>query len=332
MKPIVIVGMGLAGACTAWHLWRRDVPFLIVDCGRPGSSQVAAGLIHAVTGKQCSVAEDFDIRRNEAAHFYQSCENILSQTFWHELEVVRLLDPREFEKMKKKFTQGAAASWVKEITVDMQWPDAVSVILGGGARLDVAKFLASTREFFSEQGCFEEREIFQPDADTITIFCEGARGLMRGNPVSWTHRCARGEILTVHAPHWKQERLVTGRGWLVPVGGDHYKVGSTYEWNDLEREPDKNGLRILMEMARLLGGDEFEILAHEAGIRPILRKSQPVAGAISDGVYVLNGLGSKGSLYAPWAAEKLVNLVVDGEPLDSSLSVDAYFAMLPHRA
>jgi glycine/D-amino acid oxidase-like deaminating enzyme len=54
-----------------------------------------------------------------------------------------------------------------------------------------------------------------------------------------------------------------------------------------------------------------------------------VAGNIREDVWVLNGLGSKGSLYAPWAAGRLVDALVDGKPLESALSVDDYFAKLP---
>ena len=316
----------------AWHLWRRGIPFRVVDSGRKGSSHVAAGLIHAVTGKQCAVAEDFAVRRNEAAQFYQACEKELARTFWHELEVIRFIEREDFAKMRHKFEQGKPSEWVLEITQHPRWPTLMSILLRGGARLDVPLFLTTTREFFSRLGCYEELEIMQPVVNETTIFCEGSQGLIRGNPVKWQHRCARGEILTVRAPSWQQKRLVTGRGWLVPVGDDIYKVGSTYEWDDLERGPSEAGLRRLIEMVRFLGGDEFDTIAHDVGIRPILRKSQPVAGKVAEDVYVFNGLGSKGSLYAPWAAEQLVNLLVDEVPLDSYLSVDDYFVKFPTRS
>ena len=328
MKPIVIVGLGLAGACTAWHLWRRGVPFQIVDRGVAGSSHVAAGLIHAVTGKQCAVAEDFAQRREEAEAFYQSHENVLGETFWHPLGVIRLLSQEEARKKLAKFRTGAAAEWVEEFASDERWPYDVVVLLRGGARLDVPVFLRATREFFWKQGCLEESEMLERGADVITVFCEGAEGLIRGNPVAWRHRSARGEILTVRAPAWKQTRLVTGRGWLVPVGEDVYKVGATYEWDDLQRGPSEQGLERLKRMAHELGGDGFEVIDQQSGVRPILRQSQPVAGKIQEDIWVLNGLGSKGSLYAPWAAGQLVDALVDGKPLESALSVDEYFAKL----
>lgn len=328
MKPIVIVGMGLAGTCTAWNFWHRGVPFRIVDSGRPGSSVVAAGLIHPVTGKQCTVAPDFAVRREQAETFYRTIEALVSTQCWHPLEVWRLLSQEEVKKKISRFESGAAASWVLGIEKQARWPEETAVLLRGGARLDVAHFLQISRDFFAAQNCYRQGECPLPQQNELTILCEGAEGLMRGNPVAWRHRCARGEILTVHAPNWRQERMVTGRGWLVPVGQDCYKVGATYEWDQLERGPTTEGMKRLSEMAQFLGGPDFEVVAHEAGVRPILRQSQPVAGRLDENLYVLNGLGSKGSLYAPWASEQLVNHILDGKEMESTLCVASYFANL----
>lgn len=328
MKPIVIVGMGLAGTCTAWNFWLRGVPFRIVDSGRPGSSVVAAGLIHPVTGKQCTVAPDFAVRREQAEEFYRRIEALVSSPCWHPLEVWRLLSSEEVKKKISRFESGAAAPWVLGIETQARWPDDVAVLLRGGARLDVAHFLRVSRDFFVARDCYQKDECFRPQQEEWTILCEGAEGLIRGHPVAWRHRCARGEILTVHAPNWQQERMVTGRGWLVPVGQDRYKIGATYEWDQLERGPTEQGMQRLLEMAHFLGGADFAVVAHEAGIRPILRQSQPVAGRLEENVFVLNGLGSKGSLYAPWASAQLVEHILDGKEIESTLCVASYFANL----
>lgn len=326
MKPIAIVGMGLAGACTAWQLWRRGAPFRIIDSGHKGSSYVAAGLVNPVTGKNCTVADDYALHYEEAQNFYRDCESILKQQIWFPLEVMRMLAPSEQAKLLPKMNSGAAAEWVVDHFVDERWPNDVVYVLRGAARLDVTNFLQLTRVFFSAQGLLGECELTEASPQERTIFCEGSQGLIRGNPIAWRHRCAKGEILTVHAPAWQQSRMITGRGWLVPVGNDCYKLGATYEWDELDETPTASGLVYLESIARALGGESYSILSHEAGIRPILRKSQPVVGSISTDVYVLNGLGSKGSLTAPWAARCLVENLLEGVSLQSSLSTESYFA------
>ena len=58
---------------------------------------------------------------------------------------------------------------------------------------------------------------------------------------------------------------------------------------------------------------------HEAGVRPIVRRSMPLIGELEDGTVVFNGLGSKGSLYAPGVARRLVDWLIDGRAIEEEL-------------
>jgi glycine/D-amino acid oxidase-like deaminating enzyme len=78
-------------------------------------------------------------------------------------------------------------------------------------------------------------------------------------------------------------------------------------------EPSEAGLERLRRIATRLGGADYEIIAHEAGVRPILRRSEPLIGPMSEGGWMFNGLGSKGSLYAPGMARRLATWMLDGK-------------------
>ncbi len=126
------------------------------------------------------------------------------------------------------------------------------------------------------------------------------------------HRCAKGEILTVRAP-WPNTHIRIGAGgWMVPIGKSFFRVGSTYEWNQLDETPTAAGSERIRAIARNLGGAEFEVTDHVAGIRPILRRSQPLIGKNRSGDWIFNALGSKGTLYAPRMATMLAGWIVDG--------------------
>jgi glycine/D-amino acid oxidase-like deaminating enzyme len=101
---------------------------------------------------------------------------------------------------------------------------------------------------------------------------------------------------------------------LVPLGGGLFKAGSTYEWNELDERPTETGRARVEEIAgQLGGGGAFEVVAHEAGVRPILRRSQPLIGPVdAGGGWLFNALGSKGSLYAPGMAARLAAWLLDG--------------------
>ena len=193
--------------------------------------------------------------------------------------------------------------------------------------MDVADFVAASWEFFRERGCVMPAG--EPIATAASLWCEGARGLIAGRPIAWTHRCAKGEILTVRAPSWQQRRAVIDSGWLVPLGDDCYKVGATYEWDDLSPSITAAARVELEQLARRLGGDGFEVVDHQAGVRPIVRRSQPVVGPVDETgtILVCNGMGSKGTLTAPWAARALVDWWCRGVPIEPELAARDYLQL-----
>ena len=141
------------------------------------------------------------------------------------------------------------------------------------------------------------------------------------------HRCAKGEILTLRIPRGDESRiLIGGGGWLVPVGEGVFKAGATYEWNELNGEPTEAGRLRVSEILSGLGVEEWELVAHEAGIRPIVRRSMPLIGRLPDGAVGFNGLGSKGSLYAPGVARRLVEWMIEGREIEEDLDVERWMA------
>ncbi|MEO5711966.1 MAG: FAD-dependent oxidoreductase [Luteolibacter sp.] len=303
-----IVGQGLAGTCLAWELWKRGVPFVIEDRGTGGSSRVAAGMVNPITGKNFEPSWRIAEFLPDALAFYAEVENLIGRKVWHAFPVLRLAgSEKEWRKISSKLAEPAVAPWV---VGEVSAPDGCvgAVEVSGGGRLDTRAFLDGSREFFEQQGCYRVSQV--SDGSSRTIWCDGAVGLMAGK--FGPHRCAKGEILTVRAD-WDETRIRIGAGgWMVPVGDGCFKVGSTYEWNELDEVPTEKGRARVEEIAAKLGGLDFETITHDAGIRPILRRSQPLIGPLEEGGWMFNALGSKGSLYAPGMAARLARWLLDG--------------------
>lgn len=310
-----IVGQGLAGTCLAWQLWQRQAPFIIVDRENGGSSRVAAGLINPVTGKNYQPSKGIETFLPQALDFYQQVESSLDTRIWHPQPILRLAaTEKEWGKMQEKSALPEVARWLSRepFAVD-GWFGAIE--LHGGGRLDTRTFLDQSREFFKGHDRYAKAHLTTDQAPPQTIWCEGALGLLdnRFGP----HRCAKGEIITVQASTWDSHHIRIGAGgWLVPIGGDCFKVGATYEWDMLDETPTEEGLDQLRGIACNLAGDDFELIDHEAGIRPILRRSDPLIGPIGNAQWMFNALGSKGSLYAPAIAGQLANWLINGTDPD----------------
>jgi len=67
----------------------------------------------------------------------------------------------------------------------------------------------------------------------------------------------------------------------------------------------------------------MEVIGHEAGVRPIIRNSQPVLGIHPEKSQIgfFNGLGSKGSLMAPSVADHFAGFLCGECDLDKALTM-----------
>lgn len=307
------MGQGLAGTCLAWELWKRGTNFLLVDRETGGSSRVAAGLVNPVTGKNFEPSTWINGFHPESMAFYSEVEQRIGEKIWHSQPILRLADTeKEWNKMISKSRRPDVARWLADggrpITMD-GWVGALE--LTGGGRLDTRTFLDKSREFFRQLGAYQKAEVSPDDHNGTRIWCEGAAGLIVGR--HGQHRCAKGEILTLRADNWDGTHIRIGAGgWLIPLQNGLFKAGSTYEWNELNDCPTETGRKRIEEIARRLGGSSFEVITHEAGVRPILRRSEPVIGPLGNGDWMFNGLGSKGTLYAPGIARRLTRWLIEG--------------------
>lgn len=318
-----IVGQGLAGTCLAWALWQRGEKFTLIDRGAGGSSRVAAGMVNPITGKNFEPSWRIAEFLPEALAFYGEVEKIIGLQVWYPFPVLRLASAeKEWRKIASKLELAEVTPWIiGEVPAPAGWVGAVEV--SGGGRLDTRAFLDGSRVFFETLGCFRVDDISDRDFQRNQIRCEGAAGLCAGR--YGPHRCAKGEILTLRASGWDESRIRVGTGgWLVPQGGGVFRVGSTYEWNELDELPTANGRLRVEEIASRLGGEAFEVIGHDAGIRPILRRSQPLIGPMIGGGWMFNALGSKGSLYAPGMSRRLAEWLIDGTEPEPEVDIRVF--------
>ena len=270
-------------------------------------------MINPLTGKNFEPSWRIAEFLPEALEFYAEVEERLGRKLWYPFPVLRLAgSDKEWRKIVSKLDVPDVMPWVVgEAAAAAGWTGAVEV--RGGGRLDTRAFLDGSREFFESLGCYQLGEVSADEIMDHEIRCEGAAGLLAGH--YGPHRCAKGEILTLRAVGWDESRIRIGAGgWMVPQGGGVFRVGSTYEWAELDDLPTAKGRLRVEEIAARLGGEAYEVIGHEAGVRPILRRSQPLIGPLDDGGWMFNALGSKGALYAPGMAARLAHWLIDGTP------------------
>lgn len=344
MSPrILIIGQGLAGTALAWRLWERGVPFVIADRDELLTcSKVAAGLVTPVTGMRLTVSWRYALFYREALRFYRGCGKRLKQRFFFPRGHVRLLkDEQELAKWEKRrrdpdmlpFLRPCAPELSAEVLHDPQ----NGFQQRHAAWLDTTSFLQASRSFFESLDAWIKADVKPEDV------CDDAEGVTwndrRFSHVIWaqgwsaaTHplfdwmpfQSALGTILTVKANLRGEKRILNRGCWLLPRNDGTQRAGSTYEWAfDDPNTPSAGQVRTLEDTLRGLIKAPAEVIATQTAVRPIIKGRQALMGThpAHPRVAFMNGLGSKGSLRAPWLARHLVGHLLDGAKLDAAFDL-----------
>jgi glycine/D-amino acid oxidase-like deaminating enzyme len=207
----------------------------------------------------------------------------------------------------------------------------------GGGWLEPVSWLEATRDWLRGQGSWSPQAIEEGDVEAggdyvvwngvrarHLVFCHGLAASGSRFFPGLPFRPASGDVLEVRLAGGGPKVVWNSGGkWLAPREDGTCLCGATYGFGEWVARPRPEGSA---EIRRFLDGllaDGYEVTGHRAGVRPILHQSRPLAGFHQDfpRVGMLNGLGSKGVLTAPWAAAQLVEFIVSGKALDPELEL-----------
>jgi glycine oxidase len=321
----IIVGQGIAGTVMALTLLEQGCSVRIIDNpSLSGASRVAAGLYNPIVFKRLVKSWKADELIPFMDEFYPGQETLLSTRFYYKKEIIKVFsDAPEKELWIKKGSDDVGRYMEKNIQVDFL-TDVLCANQGtakvfSAGNLDARTFVNASREYFKSKGIlleeafdYEKLEIGSDHAkykgtraDKI-IFCEGYRAVE--NPwFSWLpFKLTKGEVLTIRL-EGKQipfDTVINKGVFVLPLGDDLYRVGATYNWKDLSEDPTAEGREELIEKIKELLCIPFEVLAHEAGVRPTVSDRRPLIGLhpTHSCLAVFNGMGTKAVMLAPYFA------------------------------
>jgi glycine oxidase len=164
----------------------------------------------------------------------------------------------------------------------------------------------------------------------VVIFC---RGFAPDDP--WfggiRFNAAKGEMLTVRVSGLHETRTVHRGIWLSPLGDERFRVGATYTWEPLDSIPTSEGRSEIESKLRAFLKLPFEVLDHRAAVRPVIDAGYPVLGRHPRHPRraYFNGLGSKGSLLAPFFANQLAMHLCGEGDIEEAVNVARFLVHAP---
>jgi glycine/D-amino acid oxidase-like deaminating enzyme len=269
-----------------------------------------------------------------ARTFYARVEAKTQQRFFHDRTAVRLvISDVERDLWSKRKDLAAFQAHLADPQPDDLLDASMGDASGGGfhmqtAQLDVAAYLAASRAHFNYEALaldWRRDVVLASDVASVgrhrarrVISCEGFAATQ--NPYfSWVpFKGAKGDILTVRFHRPVPPKCLHRGIWVVPTAERQvFRVGATYDWRTLDQVPCISGRAEIEERLGAFFRVPYTVIGHQAAVRPIIRESKALMGLhpVHDRLGFFNGLGSKGSLHAPWFARCFADHLVNDAPL-----------------
>ncbi|AWV98154.1 NAD(P)/FAD-dependent oxidoreductase [Arcticibacterium luteifluviistationis] len=346
----LIIGQGLAGTCLAHQFIERGKTVKIIqNQDLPSSSKVAGGMFNPVTGKRLARTWKQQETFSYLNTFYQGLETILNTKVLHKIQLFR---PYKNENQRSQFIKAIASKGLDDLLLDIPGNenknDSINAPLGGiltseSGRLDVPLFLKKSAEYFTEKGLLElgnfELKHLVTNEDVTEyksvkyskiIFCEGFH--VKDNPLfNWLpFNPVKGETLDVTLPESINLQEIINQGaWLMPMGENKYKMGSTYDWDNLDFKTTEKAKEEILEKSRNFLKAKPTIIAQSAGVRPAVDDRRPILGKHpkQPNIVIFNGLGTKGVSLAPYLSRQLAEHLIEGKEIDSESTIERFYTL-----
>ncbi len=345
----IIVGSGLAGIAVAEELRARGLDFVVFEDDSQTSSLVAGGMYNPVVLKRFNAVWKGAEQLEEALPFYKRLEQRFGSEYDVEIDILRIFKSVEeqnnwFAACDKPRLKPFLVQEIEKNPYPSVHADHLMGRVRGTGRIVVRDLVRDYRRSLEEQGLlvrtrFEHAKLEESktglrygehEAERI-VFCEG-NGMTRnpyfnGLPLEGT----KGELITVKAPGLNLKEVLKSAVFVMPLGEDLYKIGATFNWTDKTNDPTEAGREELVEKLKTVISCDFEILEHEAGVRPTTQDRRPLVGIHPEHprIALMNGLGTRGVMAAPFLARQLLDLLEKGIPLDPEIDIARFSSRLP---
>lgn len=338
----IIVGGGISGIFCAYQLQKQGQKILLInDSNTPAASKIAAGTWNPIAFKRFILSWRAQEFLNEMNLQYPALETLLDKQFYEFITAKKLISPGDELKLweQQARTETMKPFMVSKPSTSTFPKDFYVGELKQTGRVNLPILLSAFHEYLKKEEAFidesfdynllkkEERtghkwEYKSFQANRV-IFCEGAHYI--NNPhFTWLPlKPAKGDVIIIHAPELNLNYILKKNIFILPIGKDQYEVGATYDWKNLNWDSDEKGVEQLCEKLKTLIQVPFEIIGKKAGIRPTSYDRRIIMGEhpTEKGLFVFNGLGTKGVLLAPLAAKEFADHLVKAIPINPEMNI-----------
>ncbi|MBJ04527.1 MAG: FAD-dependent oxidoreductase [Flavobacteriales bacterium] len=337
----IIVGQGIAGTSFAFELLRQNKSFIIIDSNeRITASKVALGIYNPLVLKWFSKVWRIDEQLKYFYPFYNSLGKFLNKKIIYDIGIYKYLSNslqqnnwmvKSAHLNKEKYMSNNLLNITNSNINSLNYYGLINF----AGRIDISSIIHLFRSY-----CLKKKYLLQDSfsykslvikSDCIKyqninsrniIFCEGYR--VYQNPFFNLNIIpTKGEVVIFNSKKLKLDKIIHSGALIVPLGNDQYAIGSTYNLNDSTNHITRDAKDHFYSILKSSFNCTFEFINHYAGVRPATIDRKPIIGSHFKykNMFVLNGLGSRGVMYAPYLSKVLINSIYSSSKIDDELQI-----------
>lgn len=330
MKKVdaIIVGQGISGSLLSAEFLKNGKSVLVIDEEKKStSSKVAAGLYNPIVFKRVVKSWMIDELLPVLHESYAYMEKCCHQSFHTNRKIMKLFvnDEEKEQWQKKSLDENYEAFLQKEISNenfnDCVKPHHGLAYVNNAGNVDVKLMITCWASYLKNKNSFVSTHFNYNDVELLAnglrwkefeanylIFCEGYQAINNPFFTNLPFVPAKGEVLTVRINELNTNTHVLNKGvFILPEKDQLFKVGATYVWDKINEETTSEGLLELTQKLEKVIQTNYTVVNQEAGIRPSTKDRRPLVGKHPNlpQLCILNGMGTKAVLLAPYFAKQL---------------------------
>ena len=343
MKKVdfIIVGQGIAGTVLGYELLKRKKNILIVDeFHKNTSSRIALGIYNPLVLKWFTKSwlasvqikklfsfcenfqKDFGVNINHKKNIYKFLDSNYAINNWNEKQSSP--KRKHFMSEELKYLDGVKAPF--GIVLNSGWVDIKLMLNSFRKFLQKNNFLSEERFLYDKLKINKEFIEYKSYRSKYIVFCEGASVLQNPYFNNLEFKMTKGEII-----HFKSEDLklnkITHSGIItIPISNDTYFSGATFNWDIKDLICTENAKNHILEKIKKMRNFTYKLIEQKVAIRPSVKDRRPIIGNHNKykNLYLMNGLGSRGMLLAPYLTNQLCSNILEKKEINSEINVTRF--------
>jgi glycine/D-amino acid oxidase-like deaminating enzyme len=347
MKKVdaIIVGQGISGSLLSAEFLKNGKTVLVIDEEKEiTSSKVSAGLYNPIVFKRVVKSWMIDELLPVLHECYKYMESCCNQTFHTKRKIVKVFvnDEEKAQWLKKTEDENFNQYLGKEIS-EQDYNGCIKphhglAFVNNAGNVNVKLMIETWADYLKTKHSYIAAHFLYEDVQLVDhsvrwkdyeanhlIFCEGYSAI--NNPFfnNLPFVPAKGEVLTVKINDLYTAESVLNKGvFVLPEGQQLFRVGATYVWDKIDEEITSQGKEELCQKLEKLIQTSYTIIDQKAGIRPSTKDRRPVLGKHPQlpQLAMLNGMGTKAVLLAPYFAKQLFEHLFQGKNIHPEVNIN----------